>query len=305
MREFVISSELGEGQRFDLFLSGKLKGRSRSQIQRLIAEGRALVDGIHKRPSYRLKLNERVEVDDTVQEPGPLIPENIPLVIISKDEHMIAIDKPSGLVVHPGAGRRTHTLANALLFHFPEIKGIGPEEKPGIVHRLDKETSGIILVARTKWAYQELQRQFKARIVEKLYLGLVWGRMPQREGRIAWAIGRHAKHGERMSVRTKKPRVAETLYRVKKQLGEYTLLELHPITGRTHQIRVHLSASGHPIVGDSRYGRRKTVLGYPRLFLHAHRLTVVHPLTGKKVSFESPLASDLTKFLTKISLPSI
>ena len=162
----------------------------------------------------------------------------------------------------------------------------------------------MILVARNKIAYQELQRQFKEREVEKLYVGLVWGKMPQKEGKITWAIGRHTKHGERMSVKTHKPRVAETHYRVRKPLGEYTLLEIHPITGRTHQIRVHLAASGHPIVGDSRYGRKKVASGCPRLFLHAYQLSVTHPASREKVSFRSPLPSDLTQFLEKISTAS-
>lgn len=301
MREFLITSDFGQSQRLDCFLSDRLKGWSRSQVQRLIAEGRALVNGAPKKPGYRLKIHEKVVVDDTPHTFDSLAPENIPLKVIYQDAHLIAIDKPSGMVVHPGAGNRAHTLVSALLHHFPEIEGIGPEEKPGIVHRLDKETSGVILVARTEKAYQELQRQFKARAVTKIYLGLVWGKVSREEGRITWAIGRHMKHGERMSVKTNKPRVAETHYRVIKQLGEVTLLELRPVTGRTHQIRVHLSASGHPVVGDSRYGRKKAGFGDPRLFLHAHRLSVIHPATGKKMTFKSPLPSDLLNFLTKIS----
>lgn len=301
MREFVVTPEHGENLRLDLFLSEKLDGWSRAQVQRLICEGRVLVDGLRRRSSYKLKVDEKIEVDDTLSTDDLLVPENIPLAVIHEDEHLIVIDKSSGMVVHPGAGRQTNTLANALLFHFPEIEGFGPKEKPGIVHRLDKETSGVILVARNKMAYQELQRQFKDREVEKLYVGLVWGKISQEEGKITWAIGRHTKHGERMSIKTNKPRVAETHYRVKKPLGEYTLLEIHPITGRTHQIRVHLAASGHPIVGDSRYGRKKGISSLPRLFLHAFRLTVTHPASRERVSFNSPLPLDLTQFLEKIS----
>ena len=301
MREFVVTPESGENKRLDLFLTEKLDGWSRAQVQRLIGEGLALVDATQKRPSYKLKVDERIEVDDTLPKANLLAPENIPLTVIHEDEHLILIDKPSGMIVHPGAGRQTNTLANALLYRFPEIEGVGPKEKPGIVHRLDKETSGVILVARTKMAYQELQRQFKAREVEKLYIGLVWGKMPQEEGKITWAIGRHTKHGERMSVKTNKPRIAETCYRVKKSLGDFTLLEIRPITGRTHQIRVHLAASGHPVVGDSRYGRKKVASGCPHLFLHAHRLTVTHPSSGERVSFQSPLPFDLNQFLEEIS----
>jgi 23S rRNA-/tRNA-specific pseudouridylate synthase len=150
-------------------------------------------------------------------------------------------------------------------------------------------------------AYQELLRQFKAREVEKVYIGLVWGKMPKQEGKMTWAIGRHIKHGERMSVKTKKPRIAETRYRIIKKLGAFTLCEIRPVTGRTHQIRVHMAASGHPIVADSRYGRIKVTSGCPRLFLHAHRLTITHPSFGERVSFKSPLPQDLALFLEEIS----
>lgn len=301
MREFIVTPDSGENQRLDLFLAKKLDGWSRSQIQRLITEGQVFVNGKRRRPSYKLKLDERIEVDDALEVEIGLEPEYIPLTVIYEDEHLVVIDKPSGMVVHPGAGRETNTMANALIARFPELRGLGPKEKPGIVHRLDKETSGIILVARTPMAHRELQRQFKAREVEKLYIGLVWGKMPQKEGKITWAIGRHTKHGERISVKTKKPRIAETHYRVKKSLGAYALLEIRPITGRTHQIRVHMAASGHPVVADPHYGRRKVSSGCPRLFLHAHRLTVTHPTSGERVSFESPLPDDLTQFLEKIS----
>ena len=302
MREFIVTPEYGENLRLDRFLSEQLEGWSRAQVQGLIAEGRALVDGLQRRSSYKLKVNERIEVDDVLPSKNLLVPENIPLAVIYEDDHLIIIDKSSGMVVHPGAGRQTNTLANALLFHFPEIEGLGPKEKPGIVHRLDKETSGVILVARTPTAYQELLRQFKEREVEKCYIALVWGKMPRKEGTITWAIGRHTKHGERMSVKTNKPRVAETRYRVKKSHEEFTLLDIRPITGRTHQIRVHLAASGHPVVGDSRYGRKKKQSGCPRLFLHAHRLAFTHPSSGEKVSFQSPLPSNLIHFLGKISI---
>jgi 23S rRNA pseudouridine1911/1915/1917 synthase len=301
MREFVVTPDSGENQRLDLFLSEKLDGWSRAQIQRLIAKGKTLVNGRQRRASYKLKVDERIEVHDSPQVASRLVPEKFPLVVVHEDEFLAVIDKPSGMVVHPGAGIQTKTLANALITRFPEIKGLGPKEKPGIVHRLDKETSGVILIARTQMAYQELQRQFKAREVEKIYIGLVWGKMPQEDGKITWAIGRHIRRGERMSVRTRKPRIAETHYRVKKPLGDFTLLEIRPVTGRTHQIRVHMAASGHPVVADSRYGRTKVYSGCPRLFLHAHRLTVTHPSSGEKVSFESPLPDDLTQFLEEIS----
>ncbi len=204
------------------------------------------------------------------------------------------------MVVHPGAGVRQGTLANALLHYYPELQDIGPEERPGLVHRLDKETSGVMVVARTLKAYHHLQHQFKIKEVNKRYFGLVWGKMSQNKGRITWSIGRHPKHGERISVKTRKPRSAETLYTVLQEFKEYTLLEIQPITGRTHQIRVHLAASGHPIVGDRRYGRRMIKGDCPHLFLHAHQLSFIHPEKNMRVEFTSPLPEDLKKFLKKI-----
>jgi 23S rRNA pseudouridine1911/1915/1917 synthase len=186
---------------------------------------------------------------------------------------------------------------NALLHHFADIADVGPEERPGIVHRLDKETSGLMVVARSQVAYMELQRQFKLRTVEKIYLGLVWGKITKLKGTIEWPVGRHVKHGERMSVKTKKPRSAETRFKVLRRFQRYTLLEIKPITGRTHQIRVHFATSGHPIVGDTRYGKKKSKGHIPRLFLHAHRLSFFHPVSKERMVFLSPLPHELKKFL--------
>jgi 23S rRNA pseudouridine1911/1915/1917 synthase len=258
------------------------------------------VNGLIKKPSYRLRENERVKVAYPLPFKEKLLPEDLPLDVIHADDHMIVINKASGVVVHPGSRQKNRTLVNALVYRFPEVAKVGPEDKPGIVHRLDKETSGLILVARTPDAYLDLQKQFKSREVEKLYLGLVWGKVPRREGEISWAIGRHTKHGGRMSVKTRKPREAETHFKVKERYKGLTLLEIRPVTGRTHQIRVHLSASGYPIVGDPRYGRRKPPLKSPRLFLHAHRIFLSHPHSGVRVEFTSPLPQDLSSFLATL-----
>jgi 23S rRNA pseudouridine1911/1915/1917 synthase len=204
------------------------------------------------------------------------------------------------MIVHPGAGAHSHTLVNALLFHFPGIIGVGSETRPGIVHRLDKETSGLLVVARTPKAYQHLQKQFKDRSVMKTYYGLVWGKMPEGTGTIDWPLGRHVKHGTRISVKTKKPKSAITHYRVERRFEDHTLLILEPLTGRTHQIRVHLAASGHPVVGDLRYGRRKGKKPAVRLFLHAHELGFTHPGTGKQVTFQAALPADLKSFLDSL-----
>jgi len=299
-KELLVTPQSGLGQRLDVFLAEKIKLLTRSQVQRIIEQKGAKVNGILRKPSYKLKSGEKVEIEFEIKEPEEIEAEEIPLNLIYSDEHLLVIDKASGMVVHPGAGNRKHTLVNALLYHFPELKEIGPKERPGIVHRLDKETSGLMVVARTLNAYSHLQRQFKRREVEKRYLGLVWGRLTSKEGKISLPIGRHIKHGERISVKTRKPREAETRFSVVRVYENFSLLELRPITGRTHQIRVHLAASGHPLAGDSRYGRKKAKAGPPRLFLHASSLSFIHPATEKRVDFFSPLPQDLEDFLNKL-----
>jgi 23S rRNA pseudouridine1911/1915/1917 synthase len=290
-------------ERLDVFLSEKSKRLTRSQIQKIIENKGVKVNGIFRKPSYRLKSGEKVEIEFEIKEPEGVEAEEIPINLIYSDEQVLIIDKASGMVVHPGAGNRKHTLVNALLYHFPELKEIGPRVRPGIVHRLDKETSGLMVVARTLDAYFELQRQFKSREVEKHYQGLVWGRLPSKEGKISLPIGRHIKHGQRISVKTKKPREAETRFSVVEEYENFSLLEIRPITGRTHQIRVHLAASGHPLAGDSRYGRRKMKTSLQRLFLHASFLSFIHPGTEKRVEFFSPLPQDLKDFLDKLKRP--
>lgn len=299
-REFLTTPLSGLNQRLDVFLSGKINELTRSQIQKIIGEKKVRVNGIARKSSYKLKAQERVEIEYELVEPQKIKPENIPIDVLYVDDHIVVINKTSGMVVHPGAGKRHHTLINALLYYFPDLREVGPEERPGIVHRLDKETSGLMVVARNLKARTELQRQFRKREVEKLYLGLVWGRMPEKKGKISWAIGRHIKHGERISVKTKKPREAETHYSVRKEYKEFTLLDIKPFTGRTHQIRVHMAASGHPLAGDTRYGRRKSKRSFPRLFLHASCLSFSHPETKEKVEFSSPLPQGLKSFLDKL-----
>jgi 23S rRNA pseudouridine1911/1915/1917 synthase len=286
-----------------VFLSEKVKNHTRSQLQKKIHEKKAAVNGIPRKPSYVLSQGDRVEIHLDPPEKDTLLPEDIPLDIKYNDEHVIVLEKPAGMVVHPGAGRRSGTLVNALVHHFPDIRFVGPEERPGIVHRLDKETSGLMLVALSGMAHTELQRQFKQRLVEKTYLGLVWGKIKKEEGIIDWPVGRHSKRGDKMSVKSRKPRSAETRFRVRKRYQRYTLLEIKPITGRTHQIRVHLAASGHPIVGDVRYGKKKMKVRASRLFLHAHRIGFFHPDTGKKMEFQSALPHEMEKFLLRAAPP--
>lgn len=296
-KEFLTIHLSNLGQRLDVFLSERISELTRSQIQKLIEAERVKVNGVVSKSNHRLKEGERVEIEYELPELEEIHPEDIPLDIVYSDNTLLVVDKPSGMVVHPGAGHRTRTLVNALLFHFPDIERVGPEERTGIVHRLDKETSGLMVIARDKDAYYQLQRQFKQREVEKLYLGLVWGKMPEKKGEFTWAIGRHVKHGERISVRTKKPKEALTQYSVRKEYEEFTLLEIRPLTGRTHQIRVHLAASGHPLVGDTRYGHRKAKIRVPRLFLHASGLSFRHPKTEERMEFSSPIPEVLKDFL--------
>jgi len=298
-REFVVSAGSGPGQRLDVYLTERLEGLTRSRIRKLIDEGKVTVNAASQRASHRLRVNDLVEAE-IGDEPSPALrPQDVPLTVLYSDDLIVVIDKPCGLVVHPGAGNREKTLAGAILYRFPEISGFGPAERPGIVHRLDKETSGVMVIARSPGAYASLQKQFKNRDVKKVYLGLAWGKMPA-EGRIDWPIGRHIKHGQRMSIRTRKPRPAETFYKVREQFKGMTLLEIRPVTGRTHQIRVHMAAAGHPLAGDSRYGRRKKDPKFLRLFLHANRLSFIHPGTGERVEFRSELPPELAKILESL-----
>ena len=292
--ELVVTPESGARKRLDVFLADRLDGLSRSQVQKVIELGGARVGSYIRKAGYKLKPGDRVVLDYEVPEPdGKLLPEPIPIKVVYLDADVIVIDKPSGLVVHPGAGHAKGTLANALIHHFPEVALIGNEDRPGIVHRLDMDTSGVMVVARSPLAYTELMRQFKKRVVWKTYLGLVWGRVSGTEGKINWPLGRHPGKGQRISIKARNPKKAETFFQVQRLFRDTTLLEIRPITGRTHQIRVHLAAAGHPIVGDPIYGRKKAPREFPRLFLHAHTLSFIHPSTGERLTFASPLPPDL------------
>lgn len=298
-KTFLVDSS-HEGSRLDVFLAEKIKDKTRSQLQKNIGRDKVKVSGIPRKSSFILREGDLVELDVDVPEKAALLPENIPLKIFFRDEHVVVLEKPTGMVVHPGAGRQKGTLVNALLHHFPGIRDIGSEGRPGIVHRLDKDTSGVMVIARSEKAYEELHRQFKKRMVDKVYLGLVWGNISRQEGTIQWPVGRHVKHGDRISVKTNKPRSAKTQFEVLRRCQGYTFLEIKPITGRTHQIRVHFAASGHPVVGDTRYGKKKTGGPVSRLFLHAHRLGFFHPDSQDRMDFLSPLPYELERCIEMI-----
>lgn len=281
------------GSRLDVFLAKNVRALTRSRLKRLIDSGRVTVNGRVAKPGHKLRTGDNVELEWDEEAREALRAEPMPLKILYADGHLAAIDKPSGMVVHPGAGHRAGTLAAGLLAMFPEIESLGAGERPGIVHRLDKETSGVMVVARSPEACFALQRMFRNRKVRKTYIGLVWGRMRQPEGKLDRAIGRSPRGGAAFVTGGRKPREALTLYKVLRVYKEHSLLEIRPVTGRTHQIRVHFAAAGHPLAGDTRYGRRKRAGAFARLFLHAWRLEFTHPLTGRDLEFTAPLPPDL------------
>lgn len=289
-----------EGQRLDVFLAQR-SGLSRARIQRLIADGQVLLDGHPAKPSAPVGAGQRVRLTVPPAEPLALRPEVIPLDILFEDEDLLVVNKPAGLVVHPGAGRTTGTLVHALLAHCQRLPGIGGVERPGIVHRLDRDTSGVMVVAKTDVAHQSLSNQFKARIVQKRYLALAHGLLVHDRGRVEAPIGRREQDRKRMGVRREGGREARTAYRVLRRLPEMTLVELHLETGRTHQIRVHLAHIGHPVVGDQVYGGRRERRARggeepaERQMLHAWRLEFRHPRTGAWLAFSAPPPADFLR----------
>jgi len=303
--QVVRFDESDRGKRLDVALVKGTSGLSRSQIQRLVSQGNISVDGvISSKSAAVLNGSETVVIRVPPPVPTSLSAEDIPLDIVYEDNDLLVVDKPSGMVVHPSAGHRTGTLVNAVLAHAPQMTGVGGEQRPGIVHRLDKDTSGIIVVAKNDRAHRFLQAQFKERTVEKSYLGLVHGVPPSANGRVETAIGRDKKFRKRMAIyheKSSKTRFAVTRYSTVEKFDEWTLLEIKPITGRTHQIRVHMSYLGCPIVGDLLYGNRRMVSGLhglQRQFLHAARLKIAIPKGDTRI-FISPLPKDLENVLTQ------
>jgi len=304
-RRLVVEAD-HDGLRLDNYLTALLPDHSRSQVQRLIREGHVRGLGA-ARASTTVHEGQEFEVD--IPPPVPAMPaaEELPLRIIFQDSDLVVLDKPAGMVVHPAAGHTTGTLVNALLHHVKDLSGVGGELRPGIVHRLDRGTSGVMVVAKHDRAHQELSRQFSDREVEKEYVALVWG-LVQAGRRIDAAIGRDPAHRQKMSTRSRRARTAVTRVTFAEHLKGVSLLKVGIATGRTHQIRVHLSAIGHPIVGDATYGgvRRRTapnlkpVMRLERPFLHSERLAFTHPGDGRRVEFESPLAPDLQSVLDEI-----
>lgn len=299
-------SDIESGMRLDVFLAGKAPSFSRSQIKRLIDEGSVLVNGKSAKAGYSLKRGDNVYLKSPEPVPLETVAQDIPLTIIYEDQFIAVVDKPAGMVVHPAAGNYEGTLVNALLHHCRDLSGIGGVLRPGIVHRLDKDTSGLIVVAKTDEAHRSLSDQFKAHSVEKVYYALVFGNPKQDEGEIEAAVGRHPVDRKRMSVYSRRGKDALTYWKVLERYGPLAFVELRIRTGRTHQIRVHMNSIGHPVLGDNIYGNsvkrlqgiqdtrlRSQIRSMKRQALHAGRISFLHPATGRQVTFEAPLPEDI------------
>ena len=297
-------------KRLDIYIAHYEPHISRNRIQTLIKSGLALVDGKQEKPGYKVKLGEAISLDLPERKTHDVLPEPIPLSVLYEDPHIIVLNKPSGLVVHPAPGNYTGTLVNALLYHYHSLpsRSAGKEgdvrDRAGIVHRLDKDTSGVMVVARTQAALRSLSMQFKDRVVRKRYIALVAGVIKKGSGTIEVGLGRHVKQRKKISVHTNKAREAVTSFVVKERYPKATLVEVEIKTGRTHQIRVHLAHIGHPVLGDRVYGGGKaTHFGesiITRQMLHAETLSFLHPDTGNPMTFNAPPPEDMAEIIDKL-----
>lgn len=308
VNQFLQVAKDSEGLRIDIFLSRQNLGLTRNQIQKLLEKGQIRVKGEKIKTSYKLRVGDQIEIEISSPEKIEAKPENIPLEVLYQDKHLAFVNKPAGIVVHAAAGHSSGTLVNALLYHLKDLSGIGGELRPGIVHRLDKDTSGIMLVAKNNQAHAELVRLFQQRAIQKTYLALAYGSFKKDSGLIESKLGRSRGDRKKISSRTFRGKEAKTSYQVLEHFQQMALLEVKPHTGRTHQIRVHLAESGHPVVGDPVYGGKQwlhklspalqaLVKKSDRQMLHAFRLELIHPVSGKKLKFEAALPGDFQEIL--------
>ena len=307
---FQVGSE-HSGSRLDYIISHEIENCSRSFAASLIRNGQITVDGRTKKPSYAVKVGELIAGRIDPPQTPAFIPQDIELSILYEDDELLVVNKAPGMVVHPAPGHSQGTLANALMHHCPGLAGISGSLRPGIVHRLDKDTSGVLVVAKTSLAMHHLSEQFRSRLVNKLYLALVFGAPEEDHGSIDLSIGRHPQDRKKMSVISRTPRAALTYWQVRERYSGACLLEIDIRTGRTHQIRVHCTALGHPLIGDPVYGRRgdikhlamvnpgmaPIVSAFKRQMLHAWKLKISHPVTGQMLNFKAPLPDDMTRLI--------
>ncbi len=314
MQRFTTVSAGEHPKRLDVFLSTHTADLSRAAIQRLIGKGAVTVNGKRPKPSQKIKPGDEIAWDVPKPEPLKIGGEPIPLDVLFEDDALLVLNKPAGIVVHPAPGHWSGTLVNALLYHMQANKpaagesglaSIGGRERPGLVHRLDKGTSGVMVIAKTDAAHQGLSKQFKAHTIHRVYLALVSGSVKGKTGRVDLAIGRDTRNRKKISARTTSPREAVTEFAVVERYGKQaTLVEVHPQTGRTHQIRVHLASLGHPLLGDDTYGGRKACLvrerSIERPMLHARTLGFIHPVTGKRLDYTVPPPADMDHLLRQL-----
>jgi 23S rRNA pseudouridine1911/1915/1917 synthase len=298
MITLTVSSEQAR-QRLDRVLAEALPAFSRARLQTLIRDGFVSLNGKPPRPRDLVRTGDEVELREPELEKVEAQPEQITLDVLFEDDDLLVLNKPAGIVMHPGAGHQAHTLVNALLAHCQNLSGIGGKERPGIVHRLDKETSGALVVAKNDATHRDLSSQFAARTMTKIYLALVAGILRKTSGVIDKAIARHPVHRQRMSIARRQGRSAKTEYRVLRSGDEISLVECILHSGRTHQIRVHLHHLGHPVLGDKLYGGKRSG-DYPRQMLHAWKLAFRHPRSGDEMSFDAPVPSDFAEAMRQI-----
>lgn len=305
VQEIVVNSS-NAGQRLDTFLASKTS-ITRSQLQKLIEDGSVLVNSRIVSQNYRVKTNDVITLTISDKETESLIPEPIPLEILYKDDYLVVVNKPAGMVVYPSAGHNQGTLMNALSHHCKKLASVGRPLRPGVIHRLDKDTSGVMVVALNDEAYYNLVEQFRQRTITRRYIALVYGNLKEDKGEITLQIGRSESDRKKMSTRVKKGKEAITRWKVLERFGNATLIEARLGTGRTHQIRVHFASTGHPVLGDRTYGKKvelevkaKKKIVFPRQMLHAELLRFIHPATGKYLEFSSPLPEDMTQEIKEL-----
>ena len=295
--EFIVSDS---GERLDVFLARQNPSFSRSHLQKLISSEMVTVNGVKHKANYKLQSGEIITVIIPEPESIEILPENLPLDILYEDNDIIVINKARGMVVHPAAGITKGTLVNALMYHCKDLSGINGVIRPGIVHRLDKDTSGVMVAAKNDAAHINLAEQIKNKTAKRAYYAVVFGNIKENSGTISGDIGRNPSDRQKMAIVTANGKPAITKFKVLERFGKYTLIECNLLTGRTHQIRVHMTSIGHPLVGDPKYGSGKSPFKIQGQALHSHNLSLVHPKTGANMVFEAPLPEDMKKILSAL-----